>query len=445
MNKFSLLSIMLIYSLSTPLLAIWEPLGQGLGGITNSSVDDIEVDSKGNIYACGSFCVAGNDSIKGIAKWDGFQWSSLGEGVNGYVSNIAIDDEDNIYIGGSFSMTGGYETNNIAMWEGESWRALGAGLNDRPEAIELDDRGNLYASGYFTRAGDLDVNYIAMWDGATWNALGNGMRFAAKALAIDHCGVLFVSSAYKDLPSETLSRLSRWDGVTWSSVKGVYDGQILTMEFGNNNILYIGGGFSYIDSLFCSGIATWKSGEYHSLGNGLGYRGTTIGGIISDMAIDKNGTVYVCGGFDRAGTVPCRYLAKWDGSDWGQILGSGSNLYSTSIFLNNDGYLYVGGLFTLVGGYNAKRIARWNSGIGSLEQVASDCATLYPNPTSGEIFINNYEDLGSKLQVFDMAGRRVSRQTLTVGRVDLRGLSPGVYILVFEKSGVETQFKVVKE
>src|SRR6266699_2241807 len=45
----------------------------------------------GNLYAGGSFTNAGGTIARGIAKWDGTNWSALPGGFNGLAFNLAVD------------------------------------------------------------------------------------------------------------------------------------------------------------------------------------------------------------------------------------------------------------------------------------------------------------------------------------------------------------------
>ncbi|MEB3214320.1 MAG: hypothetical protein VKL39_23425, partial [Leptolyngbyaceae bacterium] len=92
----------------------------------------------------------------------------------GTVSALAFDNDGNLYAGGSFTVAGGITVNRIAKWDGSSWSALGSGVNigvnNSVNALAFDNNGNLYAGGSFTVAGGITVNRIAKWDGSSWSA-----------------------------------------------------------------------------------------------------------------------------------------------------------------------------------------------------------------------------------------------------------------------------------
>ncbi|MFZ1460501.1 MAG: fibronectin type III domain-containing protein, partial [Ignavibacteria bacterium] len=116
-----------------------------------------------DLYAGGDFYTAGGISAKSIAKWNGTNWSALGNGINTTVLSIAINGND-LYAGGQFTTAGEASANNIAKWNGTNWSALGSGLNRAVYKIAI--YGNdLIVSGEFQTAGGVIANKIAKWDG----------------------------------------------------------------------------------------------------------------------------------------------------------------------------------------------------------------------------------------------------------------------------------------
>ena len=94
-----------------------------------------------------------------------------------YVSALAVSGT-NLYAGGSFTVAGGVAVANIAKWDGSAWSALGSGMGDTytPVSYALAVSGtNLYAGGCFTTAGGVSANNIAKWNGSAWSALGSGI------------------------------------------------------------------------------------------------------------------------------------------------------------------------------------------------------------------------------------------------------------------------------
>lgn len=84
------------------------------------------------------------------------------------------------------------------------------------------------------------------------------------------------------------------------------------------------------------------------------------------IAIGKDGYIYVGGLFSSMGGVAnTSYIARWDGTTWTAMgtgcaaSGAGAGVYAIAI--GPDGSVYIGGFFNSVGGVaNTRHIAKWN-------------------------------------------------------------------------------------
>ena len=98
------------------------------------------------------------------SKINGQYWSSPGAGIGSFQTYDAVYamniHNGHLYAAGSFSMAGGINANNIAKWDGTNWTSLGNGINGNVYAI-ASYNGELYAAGDFTTAGTSSVNDIA--------------------------------------------------------------------------------------------------------------------------------------------------------------------------------------------------------------------------------------------------------------------------------------------
>jgi len=151
----------------------WSALGEGIDG----EVRAVELDS-GTLYAGGTFTQTGGGVVSAnyIAQWDGGNWSALGEGIDGVcmpglltVNDIMVQEND-LYAAGVFQSAGGTGANNIAKWDGGNWSALGDGLGIHPvfpcEAYDYVNAlawGSVYAGGTFTNAGGTDSHHFGRW------------------------------------------------------------------------------------------------------------------------------------------------------------------------------------------------------------------------------------------------------------------------------------------
>lgn len=164
----------------------------GVGGTITGAVPlivlDLQVADVGNgerLYAAGRFLGIGGVPANNIAAWDGSAWSALGTGIThtsiAQVICMTTFDDGNgaaLYAGGSFSTAGGVPALRIAKWDGANWSGMGDGFNSTVQELTVFDDGTgpaLYAMGNFTLSGATAIPHIAKWNGTSWEAVGTGV------------------------------------------------------------------------------------------------------------------------------------------------------------------------------------------------------------------------------------------------------------------------------
>ncbi len=150
----------------------WAPgFGRPPGGV-NDLVLATAVFNSGTgpaLYAGGLFTTAGGVAANRIAKWDGQNWTALGDGANDAVRALAVFDDGTgpaLYAGGLFTTAGGVAANRIAKWDGTQWASLGTGIDSFVLALAVFDDGRgpaLYAGGDFITAGGRPSLYVGKW------------------------------------------------------------------------------------------------------------------------------------------------------------------------------------------------------------------------------------------------------------------------------------------
>jgi len=302
------------------------------------------------------------DSDGNVFKWSG---GMFGSPVTGFIGNsFAVhDDGSGSALYGVRRQDAGQNTMRVFRWDGTTASQVGETFNGPVYALASHNDGSgsrLYVYGGFTEASGLPASNAAVWDGGAWAPLGFGVG-----------------------------------GPTSSSVESLAtfnDGS------GAGPALFVGGEFSTIDGVAAQGVARWDGSSFASIG---GVTGSVI--ALQPFTDGAGPSIYVGGAFGAAGGVPAQNLARWDGASWSEVGGGVQGLQVIAMTVHNDGSgpaLYIGGVFSGVGGVAASNVARWDGaswstlggGVqGAVFSLASYNGDLYvggPITSAGGVPIN---------------------------------------------------------
>lgn len=192
------------------------------------------------LYVGGRFLSIDGVPASRIAKWDGSNWSALGSGIDGPLAPssvnamVAFDDGtgEQLYVAGqAFTSAGGQPANRVARWDGSQWSSVGDGFADGIVwGLEVFDDGNgpaLYAFGTFTASGTTPIDRIARWNGTVWEQVGAGANGATyRGLAYDdgNGSAMFVGGAYTTIGGVTANRISRFVACEDDGIPGDING-----------------------------------------------------------------------------------------------------------------------------------------------------------------------------------------------------------------------------
>ena len=155
-----------------------------IDGVYNGSIQGLIAFDAGagpDLIAAGNFTSVTTSSgvlaANNITRFDGVQWSALGNGLgnasgNTAVFDLVVHDEGagpRLFAAGRFirASQGGLLVNNIARWNGASWTALasgdGPGIDPAPVTKLFSFGDTLYALGNFRLAGGAPSRAVAAW------------------------------------------------------------------------------------------------------------------------------------------------------------------------------------------------------------------------------------------------------------------------------------------
>jgi Tol biopolymer transport system component len=328
---------------------------------------------QGELYAGGkSGAVPGGVEYRHIARYDGTQWRTVGAGVEAanpqtavFVSAFVVHAGE-LYVGGRFARAGGVVAAGIARWDGEQWSPVGDGLTGGDVYVLADFAGELFAGGRFTMSPTgRNLGQLARWNGQSWSRVGDfdGPIEVRVAALQSTASQLYVGGSYTQIDGLSSSHVARWDTREWqpldrlppSGIVGYTQSLALTTD-----ALYVGGQFTMAGGVPARSIARWNGSSWAPL---QGPGGEGVNSLVTAIAV--SGTdVYVGGYFSEAGGVAANHIARWDGSRW-QTIGEGANNGLDGpvhmIQIAADG-IYVGGEFQRAGDQPARHLAVWRDG-----------------------------------------------------------------------------------
>ena len=302
--------------------------------------------------------------------------------TNGFVNAIVIDGATT-YLGGSFSQIGpatGYGAPFDA-----STGAVGPypSVNASISAVAADGSGGWYIGGPFTKVGTLSRNYLAhiLADGsvdANWNPNPNG---AINALAVGN-GKVYAGGDFTTLGGQSRNKLAALDtggtgaaDASWNpNPSGYANFFVLPTSINalavSGNTVYVGGMFSSIGGQSLNNLAKLDaSGTGAADANWSPNPGMYVPFCVQLSALAVSGnTLYVGGMFSSIGGQSITNLAKLDAGGTGAADANWNpnpsfRVYALAV---DGGSVYVGGSFTSIGGQSRNNIAALDvSGTGT--------------------------------------------------------------------------------
>lgn len=322
---------------------LWRPVGRGFNAKPNALLPTAD----GGLYAAGVFHRAGNVDAVGVARWDGQEWHALGSGMGWVTPSFLVVPtmgtmlNGDLLVGG-FEFAGGALVRGVARWDGLNWSGFGAGFEaGRVAALTADAQGAPVAGGSFLVSGGVPCQFVARWNGTSWQQLGS-MNGAVTGLTRRPNGELIACGVFTQSAGTLLNGVARWDGASWQPL-----GPGLTQPTSANLVLALpngdvvaAGGFTRAGNLVVNGLARWDGSAWHAMGSGLFQNGATP--TINGLLPMPDGGCLLSGYFNSVNGQVCENIARWDGSSWRPVAVSG-NLDNVVAALLADGTLAIAG------------------------------------------------------------------------------------------------------
>lgn len=359
----------------------------------NNDVNDIAIQTNGNIIAVGSFTNYNTTSVNRIVRIDAngaidatFA-TNIGTGANGEINTIALQTDGKIIIGGNFTSFNGNSSNYIA---------------------------RLNANGTFDN---------------TFN-IGTGAFGLIRVIRIQTDGKILLGGDFQFFNSSTIGRITRLntDGTidnTFNTSSTGASGPVYDIQIASNGSIFVGGAFNtyngqtnrpYIVKLTSTGV----------LDNSFSVNSILY--PIANINLYDNGKVLIVG----TASTSTFYMQRLNSDrsvdntfSAGSGTGSGSTLINKVQILGNGNKLLIAGPFTSFNGVGRNRIAR-------LVDASTAVLPVSLQSISGNLQNDNGVLNWTTINEINLSKFTIQRSTngtdfISIGAVSARGNSSNSY------------------
>ena len=362
----------------------------------NNIVRAIAVQLNGDIVIGGDFTTINSEARTHIARL------SAGNGsldpnyipdANGSVYSLAAQRNGKVIVGGAFTIIGGQAREHIARLNdidgSAETTAFDISANGAVRSIVIQTDGKILVGGDFTTLidsnGSHPRNRIALLDadGDTDFNFDPNANGIVRSIVLQPDGKVLVGGDFTSIGGMSRERIARLDiefGSADVSFAPMVNDIVYAISVQADDKILIGGGFtSLIEGMthnrnFLARLHTDGSVEADFIPNIMA--NTNSYATVSSVAVQSDNKILVGGSFTQIGGVTRNNLARLnaDGStDTPFVADTNGSIYS--IVVQADSKILVAGDFTTIGGYAIRYMARLNTD-GSVD------TSFYPNPNS---------------------------------------------------------------
>ncbi len=340
----------------------------------NSNIHCSALESGGKLIIGGEFTSYNGDSRNHITRLniDGTSDPTFAPETetNAVVSTMAIQNDNKVVIGGEFTSVNGLAMNHIARLNNDGTLDaafdIGSGTNFAIRTASIQNDGKIIIGGLFINYNGTSRNRIARLntDGSldlTFDP-GTGADNFINTTAIQGDGKIIIGGGFTSYNGVIVSRIARLntDGTldaTFNFGTGINSG-IVTTAIQNDGKIIVGGGFTVFNGTLINRIVRLNSdGTLDTTFNS----GTGANNTVTTIAIQSNGKIIIGGNFTSYDGVALNRVARLntDGTlDLTFDSGTGANSSVFTTALQTDGKVIIGGQFTSYEGIGRNRIAR---------------------------------------------------------------------------------------
>ncbi len=396
-------------------------------------------------------------------------------GTQGNIKSLAIQTDGKIMVGGYFNAYQGVNQKNLIRLNADGSKDTsfntGSGFvrsyddSDSVNSIVVQTDGKIIIGSDVTEYQGIVSRYLIRLNasGSVDSSFNIGTGFDAPVLsvALQSDGKLIVGGKFKNYQGVSQNYLVRLNsdgskdssfniGTGFGSLYTIGDVQSIVVQ--PDGKIIVGGKFSYFQGANQGYIIRLNSdgSKDSSFNIGSGFSSS-----VSSIAVQKDGKIIVGGSFySYQGYQSVRLIRlNSDGSIDTRVAATGSDGSSasvTSINLQSDGQIMIGGNFTTYRGENnSAYLIRLKGTAINLSNENFDknenSFSLWPNPTHNILNINASNNGFSNTKIYDLQGKLIYMKEMETLSIDVSNFNSGLYILKLQTENGEISKKFIKQ
>lgn len=212
---------------------------------------------------------------------------------------------------------------------------------------------------------NLDYIYARPTIGGAWDTMGGGADNAVADIVVDPVtGNVYACGEFHNIGGVAAAHIAMWDGTTWSALGAGCTSDVIQMVLTPNGKLIAVSNTAGNFAGASTPIGIWDGANWAAFG------AAAPDSFVWCVDIDQQGYVWVGGQFTTIGGVACNRIAFYDGGDWvypvpgapawQPCAGGITSGQVNDIGIAPNGDVYVVGTFLNVDGNVYRRIAMWD-------------------------------------------------------------------------------------
>lgn len=345
-------------------------------------ITTLDVDSSGKILVGGLFNNYNGNIAGHIVRLnpDGTIDDSFSSGsgfTGGDVRFIKVDNEGKILVAGLFTSYNGVQAKRIIRLNQngsiDTSFNTGTGFNLNVYSLSIDDQGKILVGGAFTEyngvvaprlvrllnTGSIDNSFNVGGSGFSANAIVNDIKVYPN-------GDIIVGGSFSNYNGTNLKNIVRLkndgsvDNTFYLSALG-FNNTVNSLVISPSLQIFVGGSFITYDGQTARRIVCLRGSGLRDFSfNDVGYGPS--GTVINKVLVDLEGRAFLGGDFTNYNYSSANRIIKLLSDtglrDTSFVIGSGFNDTVTSMVIDDNGKLIVGGKFTSYNGNAVNRIVR---------------------------------------------------------------------------------------